>query len=219
MAERAVISVIQHLGPLLAGEVELLKGVRKEIISIKAELERIHSFLKDAEARADMGDKGVKIWVKQVRQVAYQIKDVIDEHILLVLPEQPRLFSSLRKVTRMITKLKPRHEIASQIQDIKTTICEIKEGADRYGFSTSTSSEHSSTRTSSITNDNMWHDPRLASLFIGDDEVVGIESPKYELISRLVDLNDLPHHLKSCFLYFGIMQEDYSIHCGRLIRL
>ncbi|KAL7263261.1 hypothetical protein ACSBR1_001438 [Camellia fascicularis] len=189
MAERAVISVIQYLGSLLAGEVELLRGVRKEMVSIKAELERIHSFLKDAESRAETGDEGVKIWVKQVRQVAYWIQDVIDEHILLVLPKQPGLFGSLHKVTQTITKLKPRHEIASQIQDIKTTIREIKEGVDRYGFSTSTSTEHSSTGTSRITKDNMWRDPRLASLFIGDDEVVGIESPKYELISRLVDQN------------------------------
>ncbi|XP_028052379.1 disease resistance protein RPM1-like [Camellia sinensis] len=189
MAERAVSSVIQYLAPLLTGEVELLKGIRKEIVSIKAELERIHSFLKDAESRAETGDEGVKIWVKQVRQVAYRIQDVIDEHILLVLPKQPGLFSSLHKVTQTITKLKPRHEIASQIQDIKTTIREIKEGANRYGFSTSTSSEHSSTSTSSITKDKMWRDPRLASLFIGDDKVVGIESPKYELISRLVDQN------------------------------
>ncbi|GMP78423.1 hypothetical protein CsSME_00034347 [Camellia sinensis var. sinensis] len=185
MAERAVISVIQYLGRLLAGEVELLRGVRKEMVSIKAELERIHSFLKDAESKAETGDEGVKIWVKQVRQVAYRIQDVIDEHILVVLPKQPGLFGSLHKVTRTITKLKPRHEIASQIQDIKTTIREIKEGADRYGFSTSTSSEHSS----SNSKDNMWRDPRLASLFIGDDEVVGIESPKYELMSRLVDQN------------------------------
>ncbi|KAI8002379.1 Disease resistance protein RPM1 [Camellia lanceoleosa] len=184
MAERAVISVIQYLGPLLASEVELLRGVHKEMVSIKAELERIHSFLKDAESRAEIGDEGVKIWVKQVRQVAYRIQDVIDEHILLVLPKQPGLYGSLRKVIRMITKLKPRHEIASQIQDIKTTICEIKEGADRYGFSTSTSSEHSST-----SKDNMWPDRQLDPLFIEDDEVVGIESPKYELISRLVDQN------------------------------
>ncbi|KAL7209239.1 hypothetical protein ACSBR1_030887 [Camellia fascicularis] len=35
----------------------------------------------------------------------------------------------------------------------------------------------------------MWRDPRLASFFIRDDEVVGIESPKSELISRLVDKN------------------------------
>ncbi|CAL5347925.1 unnamed protein product [Camellia sinensis] len=184
MAERVVISVIQYLGPLLASEVELLRGVRKEMVSIKAELERIHSFLKDAESRAETGDEGVKIWVKQVRQVAYRIQDVVDEHILFVLPKQPGLFGSLHKVIRKITKLKPRHEIASQIQDNGTTIREIKEGADRYGFSTSSLSEHSSTR-----KDNMWRDPRLASLFIGDDEVVGIESPKYELISRLVDQN------------------------------
>ncbi|GMP78452.1 hypothetical protein CsSME_00034374 [Camellia sinensis var. sinensis] len=115
MAERAVISVIQYLGPLLAGDVELLRGVRKEMVSIKAELERIHSFLKDAESKAETGDEGVKIWVKQVRQVAYRIQDVIDEHILFVLPKQPGLFGSLHKVTRTITKLKPRHEIASQI--------------------------------------------------------------------------------------------------------
>ncbi|GMP78480.1 hypothetical protein CsSME_00034400 [Camellia sinensis var. sinensis] len=187
MAERAMIFFIQYLGPLLAGEVELLRGVRKEMVSVKAELERIHSFLKDAESRAETRDEGVKIWVKQVRQVAYRIQDVIDEHILLVLPKQPGLFVSCIK--SIGHSLKPRHEITSQIQDIKTAIREIKEGADRYGFNTSTSSEHSSTNTSSIIKDNMWRDPRLASLFIGDDEVVGIESPKYELISRLVDQN------------------------------
>ncbi|KAL5547937.1 hypothetical protein UlMin_003168 [Ulmus minor] len=30
---------------------------------------------------------------------------------------------------------------------------------------------------------------------------------------------DLPSHLKSCFLYFGIFPEDYSIECERLYRL
>ncbi|KAL7209243.1 hypothetical protein ACSBR1_030891 [Camellia fascicularis] len=114
------------------------------------------------------------------------MQDVIDEHILLISPKQSPRFSCLRKVTRTITKLKSRHEIASQIQDIKTTISEIQEGTGRYGFSTNTYSKHSS---SSSRKDDMWRDPQLASLFIGDDKVVGIESPKYELISRLVDQN------------------------------
>ncbi|GMP78396.1 hypothetical protein CsSME_00034326 [Camellia sinensis var. sinensis] len=124
MAETAMSSVIQYLGPLLAGEVELLRCVSKQIV-IKAELEHIQSFLKNAESRAETGDEGVKIWVKQVRQVVYQIQDVIDEHILLISPKQSPRFSCLRKVTRTITKLKSRHEIASQIQDVKTTISEI----------------------------------------------------------------------------------------------
>ncbi|KAL7176943.1 hypothetical protein ACSBR2_030303 [Camellia fascicularis] len=34
----------------------------------------------------------------------------------------------------------------------------------------------------------------------------------------LFSYNDLPHYLKSCFLYFGIIPEDYSISRGRLIR-
>ncbi|CAL5354895.1 unnamed protein product [Camellia sinensis] len=130
MATSAVSSVIQYLGPLLAHEVELLKGVRKEMDIIKSELEYIRSFLKDAESKADVGKEGEKIWVKDVRGVAYRIEDVIDEYILLHLAkQQPRrcgfIIRYFRKVTHSITRLKQRHEIASQIQDIKTTINEL----------------------------------------------------------------------------------------------
>ncbi|GMP78414.1 hypothetical protein CsSME_00034430 [Camellia sinensis var. sinensis] len=46
-------------------------------------------------------------------------------------------------------------------------------------------------------------------------------NPDLKSISKILlfSYNDLPHHLKSCFLYFGIMPEDYSIKAGRLIRL
>ncbi|PON53702.1 NB-ARC domain, LRR domain containing protein, partial [Parasponia andersonii] len=42
-----------------------------------------------------------------------------------------------------------------------------------------------------------------------------------ESITRILSLsyNDLPYYLKSCFLYFGVFPEDYSVRCGRLIRL
>ncbi|XP_058202692.1 disease resistance protein RPM1-like [Rhododendron vialii] len=60
------------------------------------------------------------------------------------------------------------------------TICEIKERAERYGFS---SLEHGST---SKTEEKQSDDPRVASLFIEEDEVVGIESTREELIHRLI---------------------------------
>ncbi|GMP78536.1 hypothetical protein CsSME_00034450 [Camellia sinensis var. sinensis] len=186
MAASAASSVIQYLGPLLAHEVELLKGVRKEMDSIKSELEYIRSFLKDAESKADTGKEGAKIWVKDVRGVAYRIEDVIDEYILLHLAEQqPRrcgfIIRYFCKVTHSITRLKQRHEIASQIQDIKTTIGEIKERADRYKFSTTDSEQRSSTK------DDNWHDPRLASLYLEKDEVVGIEYATDKLIKKLLE--------------------------------
>ncbi|GMP78478.1 hypothetical protein CsSME_00034398 [Camellia sinensis var. sinensis] len=186
MAASAVSSVIQYLGSLLAHKVELLKGVRKEIDTIKSELEYIQCFLKDAESKAETGTEGAKIWVKEVRGIAYQIEDVIDEYILLHLAkQQPRRFSFIiryfHKVTHLITRLKQRHEIASQIQDIKTKIREIKERADRYKFSSSAPEQSRGTK------DDNWHDPRLASLYPVKDEVVGIECATDELIKELLE--------------------------------
>ncbi|XP_019154389.1 PREDICTED: putative late blight resistance protein homolog R1A-10 isoform X2 [Ipomoea nil] len=34
-----------------------------------------------------------------------------------------------------------------------------------------------------------------------------------------VSYNQLPHHLKACFLYFGIFEEDYEISVKKLVRL
>ncbi|CAL5416961.1 unnamed protein product [Camellia sinensis] len=186
MAASAVSSVIQYLGSLLAHNVELLKGVRKEIDTIKSELEYIQCFLKDAESKTETGTEGAKIWVTEVRGIAYQIKDVIDEYLLLHLAkQQPRHFSFIiryfHKVTHSITRLKQQHEIASQIQDIKTKIREIKERADRYKFSSSAPEQSSSTK------DDNWHDPRLASLYPEKDEVVGIKYATDELIKELLE--------------------------------
>ncbi|KAI8540722.1 hypothetical protein RHMOL_Rhmol08G0008000 [Rhododendron molle] len=41
------------------------------------------------------------------------------------------------------------------------------------------------------------------------------ESDNVKYILEL-SFNDLPHHLKSCFLYFGLFPEDFEIHAERL---
>ena len=72
MAESAVRLLIQNLILLLAQEATLLKGLHDKVANIKDELESIQSFLKDADARAEMGDMRnvAKTWVKQVREKA-----------------------------------------------------------------------------------------------------------------------------------------------------
>ncbi|KAF7150510.1 hypothetical protein RHSIM_Rhsim02G0079000 [Rhododendron simsii] len=183
MALVAISSAINStLVPLLSSEVNLLRNIHSEVASIKDEFESIMSFLKKADSSAKLENGGAKIWVKQVRAVAYQIEDVMDEYILHLAENRQRrgFLGFLRKFARSITKLKPRHDLASQIEDIKRTIRDIKERADRYGFS---SIEHGS---SSKTEEKGYDDPRVVSLFMEEDEVVGIDSTKEELIHMLI---------------------------------
>ncbi|KAH7545444.1 hypothetical protein FEM48_Zijuj01G0094600 [Ziziphus jujuba var. spinosa] len=45
-------------------------------------------------------------------------------------------------------------------------------------------------------------------------------NPHLASIIKILSLSygDLPYHLKSCFLYFGMYPENHSIRCSRLIR-
>ncbi|GMN63455.1 hypothetical protein TIFTF001_032533 [Ficus carica] len=184
MAEIVVGSVIDKLVDLLLDEARLFKGVHKEVESITDELESIKCFLKDAESRSGKGDvkDGVKIWVKQVRDEANHIENVIDEYLRQV---APRCHESgfLQNIRRSVKQLKARHRIASEVRDIKTSLREIKERSERYDFRFSSEDGPSGTSTTAVEH----YDPRLDSIFIEEDDVVGIDSTRDDLISMLVD--------------------------------
>ena len=187
MAESAVKLLIQNLIPLLAQEVTLLEGIHDKVADINGELESIQSFLKDADARAEMGDMSAvaKTWVKQVREKSYNVEDVIDEYIfhLAKHPQrQWRHFRFLHKAFHFTINLKLRHVISSKIQGINNDLKLIRERGERYGFNFLEQGGPSN----DVRHDT-WHDPRVASLFLEEAEVVGIESPKAELINWLVE--------------------------------
>ncbi|XP_034889246.1 disease resistance protein RPM1 [Populus alba] len=182
MAESAVSLVIDKLAPLLAQGVQLLKGVYKEVVDIKDDLEAIRAFLKDADSKAEKegASESVKVWVKQAREVAYQIEDVIDEYNTLhVAQHRDRrvLAVFLTKVSSLVRKLPLRHKIASEIHGVRKTLQRIKDRSEGFRFASSEQGGSSNI---------VLHDPRLGSHFIEDSELVGIESTKDELISLLV---------------------------------
>jgi len=181
MTETIVTLVINELVQLIVHESKLLRGVHQQVLDIRDELESIQCFLKDTDKGGDLQD-GVKTWVKQVREVAYHIEDVIDEYVLHMAQRlhQQSFLAFLHKIGRLLKKIKPHHNIATKIQDIKISVREIKERRERYGFSSS--DQGSSSRATNVT----WHDPRVGSLFIEEDEVVGIEPTREELVSWLV---------------------------------
>ena len=186
MAETAVSSLMDRLVHLLTQEAKLLAGIHGEVADIKDELESIQSFLKDADARAaaeEYMSEGVKTWVKQVREVTVRIDIAIDQYLLLVAqhPRRHGFFGFLHKTTRLLKTLKPHHKIAAEIQEIKASLQKIKERSERYRFQST--SQGSSSNARSV----RWNDPRKDSLYLDDANVVGIESPRDELIGWLIE--------------------------------
>ncbi|XP_027343740.1 disease resistance protein RPM1-like [Abrus precatorius] len=186
MAEMAVSLAVDQLLPLLREEANLLKGIHKEFADIKDELESIQAFLKDADRRAvaegENTDEGVKTWVKQVREAAFRIEDIIEEYLIYTgkKPHDPGCVVSLNKIAHLIKTLIPRHRIASEIRDIKSHVRGIRERSETYSFERGSSSSGGSQNV-------QWHDPRMASLFVEDAELVGFEEQRDKLIGLLVE--------------------------------
>ncbi|CAK8565678.1 unnamed protein product [Lathyrus sativus] len=180
MAEIAVSFAIDHLLPLLREEANLLRGVHKDFADIKDELESIQAFLKDADKKAASAE-GVKTWVKQLREAAFRIEDIIDDYLIHAgqQPRDPGCVDLLHKFKTILS----RHRIASEIQDIKSSVRGIKERSERYGFQRSLEQGSSGSRRSQIAK---WHDPRVAALYIEEADVVGFETQKDMLIHWLV---------------------------------
>uniref|UniRef100_A0A2N9FHG7 Uncharacterized protein n=1 Tax=Fagus sylvatica TaxID=28930 RepID=A0A2N9FHG7_FAGSY len=185
MAETTISSLIDKLIPLLTEEAKLLRGIRGEVAVIEKELKSLQFFLKDADARAaaEEDTSGVKTWVEELREVAFRIDVAIDEYLLHVVQHHRRgsFIGFLQKITHLLKSLKPRHKIATEIQEIKALMQEINERSKRYGFE-STDHQGSSSAARNIT----WHDPRMASLFLDDIDIVGIETSRDELLGTLV---------------------------------
>ncbi|EXB50925.1 Disease resistance protein RPM1 [Morus notabilis] len=180
-----VTPVMDVLLQLLMKEANSFKRLRKEVKSLKDELECVQCFLKDAEERSEKEDMrdGVKVWLNQVREEAFHIEDVIDLYILHVAQHcHSRGFVGLlRRTARMFKALKPRYNFISEIKEIKASLREIKDRGERYGFNSS--APESSSKVTELEHCGI----RLGSLFIEDDEFLDLHSTRDELMTSLVE--------------------------------
>ncbi|XP_008236579.1 PREDICTED: disease resistance protein RPM1-like [Prunus mume] len=181
MAEIAVNIVIDKLVPLLREEGNLLRGIHDDVTSIKDLLESMTSFLKDVDAKVERANmsSGVKTWVKQTREMATHIEDVIDEYLRHVARRRnKRGFTGfILKTNHFVRGLFACHEIASEIQLIKKRVLQIQQTSVAYRFNSIEQTSSSSSR-----RDDMLFDPRMASLYTEEDELVGIQTLRDKLI-------------------------------------
>ncbi|KAL7209093.1 hypothetical protein ACSBR1_030776 [Camellia fascicularis] len=125
MAETAVLHLLANLAPFLQGEVNLLSGVREAIEDIRVEFERMSAFLRVADAMEER-DPELKAWVKLVRDAAYDTEYVLDKLKLHLAQHHGDGFGGfLRKSFYFAKTLKALHQIASEIQRIKSRVIDI----------------------------------------------------------------------------------------------
>ncbi|KAL5164964.1 Disease resistance protein RPM1 [Glycine soja] len=156
---------------------------------IKTELDFIQAFLKDADSRVvDEGDntnEGIRILVKEFREASFRIEDVIDEYLIYV-EQQPDALGCATlffecDIAHFNEYLKHRHQIASEIQQIKSIIDGIMERGKKYNFLNQPSSQQG--QSSYAKRCHARSDPRI----LKHVEVVGFEDPGDELIGWLME--------------------------------
>ncbi|KAL5542536.1 hypothetical protein UlMin_010246 [Ulmus minor] len=127
----------------------------------------------------------MQVWVKHVREDANHIEEIIDEYLYFVKEKHHRqsgCISCFHKSCGFVKELKQRHDIASKIKNVKNSLHEIKDRGQGYGLRPLEQGESSTT-----TNVEAHIDPRLGSLFIEKDDIVGLENESVALIRKLVE--------------------------------
>ncbi|XXG71010.1 hypothetical protein AAC387_Pa07g0360 [Persea americana] len=128
MSSEAVVPyIVGKLGDLLIQEAQLLFGVREGIEGIKNELEWMQRFLKDADSKQNTNAL-VKKWVSDIRDVSYEIEDVIETFIY----SQRRRHGLVGRVKKGISEPQTRHKVGKQIEQIKQKIGDISRRRDDY---------------------------------------------------------------------------------------
>ncbi|THG08455.1 hypothetical protein TEA_011144 [Camellia sinensis var. sinensis] len=191
MAESAVAFLLTKLGSLIQEELKSLGGVKGKIVFIGDELESMRAFLRVADAIED-SDPEIQAWVKQVRDVAHNTDDILDEFMLRFADRHRHhhgFYGSVCKIYYQIKNMKARRQIASDIQDIKTRVIDIAQRRQRYGYKFSNSEQGSS---SNVANNGGCYDRRGDALLLEEDDLVGIDKPKQQLIDWVLDDADSP---------------------------
>jgi disease resistance protein RPM1 len=90
-ATGALGTLLANLGKLLKDEYNLQKGVKKDIEFVMRELESMHAALREVgEVPQEQIRKAVKIWAQDVRELSYDMEDIVDSFLVRVQAPQQK---------------------------------------------------------------------------------------------------------------------------------
>ncbi|XBI42781.1 hypothetical protein VPH35_107632 [Triticum aestivum] len=181
----AMGSLLPKLGELLVSEYKLQKGVKEDVESLEREMKSMNAALvKVAEVPRDQLDNQVIIWADELRELSYDMEDVVDNFLVYVkgsesdaVTDSNKLKGLMVKMANLFTKGKTRHQIADAMKDIKNRAQEVAGRHNRYRVDEVVANAAGKHKV----------DPRLLALYKDQKELVGIEDERNKLTKMLTD--------------------------------
>nr|CAB3449823.1 unnamed protein product [Digitaria exilis] len=206
--EHAMVSVatgvlsplLRKLASLVEKEYAQLKGVRKEIISLREELRTMNALLEKVAAEDDH-DVLVKEWRNQVRDLSYDVEDCVDDFLRRA-DEQQHGDTAARpghdvgffhKSLSKLKKLGARHGVADQIRKLKARVDDVSKRHGRYIYGGACSSSAAAAAGPPLAA--VAIDPRLPALCGRTGSLVGIDGQRDKIV-ELLKLNEQEAELK-----------------------
>lgn len=187
VAAAATRPLVSKLGELLKNEYGLEKRVLKRVKYLETELEIMRAALDKVSAiPLDQLDEQVRIWADKVRELSYDMEDIIDTFVVRV-EKGPELTASnnlknrvkkfLKKITRLFSKCKDLHQIANAIEEAQELAKQYAELQQRYTLGIGSINANAK--------EALNIDPRILALYVDERELVGVEHQRDELIDKL----------------------------------
>ncbi|XP_066326514.1 disease resistance protein RGA5-like [Miscanthus floridulus] len=178
----AMDSLLRKLGDLLTDKYKLLKEAKREIRSLRSELNNMYAFLKDMSGMPNPNEQA-KCWMNEVRELSYDIDDSVDEFMIRVEQEsssKPQGFRGfIDRCLSLLTTIKAHHQITRKFRGLKRLAEEVSERRKRYRIDDTISKQQDTTI-----------DPRMLALYTETARLVGIDGPRDELIQLMMGEDD-----------------------------
>uniref|UniRef100_A0ACD5VCV7 Uncharacterized protein n=1 Tax=Avena sativa TaxID=4498 RepID=A0ACD5VCV7_AVESA len=189
--------LLGKLNTLLADEYARLKGVRREMRSLKSELSNMHAALQKYTMLHDP-DVQVKAWISEVRELAYDTEDCIDKFIHRLghgtrNHHHSGIKESFRKTARRLKTLGSRRQIAKQVHELKARLMAVKDQRSSYKLDDIACSTFGHTSV----------DPRVSALFTEEAHLMGIGGPRDDLTKWILDTENNQTKLRRVLSIFG----------------
>ncbi|XP_026434674.1 putative disease resistance protein RGA3 [Papaver somniferum] len=175
-----VTEILKKLVPVIAQEINLAWGVKDELKTLQDTLEMILAVLADAERR-QMTEEVVRIWLRRLKDVAYDADDVMDELSYETMRRCVRGNSLKHKARDFISSANPlafHYQMSNKIKHINRRLDSITKDMSRFHLQTTPAS-------SILPEESTEHRSQQTASSVNESDIIGREDEKERITNML----------------------------------